>query len=177
MDKYDIYKDIAKRTNGDIYIGVVGPVRTGKSTFITKFMENFVVPNISDKFLKQIATDEMPQSADGKTIMTTQIKFVPANAVKVKFKNKCSASVRLVDCVGYFTDGATGHLEDGKPRLVKTPWSEKEMPFETVAEMDVMKITARIASVFVSAILFAIFCVRKNVPRRLIPSTSSFPRG
>ena len=140
MEKFDIYSDITKRTCGDIYIGVVGPVRTGKSTFVTKFMENFVVPNISDKLLKQIATDEMPQSADGKTIMTTQIKFVPANAVKVKFKNRSSASVRLVDCVGYFTEGATGHLEDGKPRLVKTPWSDEELPFEKVAEIGTRKV-------------------------------------
>ncbi len=140
MEKFDIYGDIAKRTGGDIYIGVVGPVRTGKSTFITKFMETFVVPNISDKLLKQIATEEMPQSADGKTIMTTQIKFVPANGVKVKFKNKLSANVRLVDCVGYFTDGASGHEEDGKPRLVKTPWSNKEIPFEEFAKIGTNKV-------------------------------------
>ncbi len=140
MERFDIYTDIAKRTGGDIYIGVVGPVRTGKSTFITKFMENFVIPNISDKLYKQIATEEMPQSADGKTIMTTQIKFVPSNGVKVKFKNKSTANVRLVDSVGYFTEGATGHLEDGKPRLVKTPWSEKEIPFEDVAEIGTNKV-------------------------------------
>lgn len=140
MEKFDIYTDIAKRTGGDIYIGVVGPVRTGKSTFITKFMENFVVPNISDKLHKQIATEEMPQSADGKTIMTTQIKFVPSNGVKVKFKNKSTANVRLVDCVGYFTEGATGHEEDGKPRLVKTPWSEKEIPFEEAAKIGTNKV-------------------------------------
>ncbi len=140
MEKFDIYTDIAKRTGGDIYIGVVGPVRTGKSTFITKFMENFVVPNISDRLQKQIATEEMPQSADGKTIMTTQIKFVPANAVKVKFKNKATANVRLVDCVGYFAEGATGHMEDDKPRLVKTPWSEKQIPFEQAAEIGTNKV-------------------------------------
>ena len=147
MEKFDIYGDITKRTGGDIYIGVVGPVRTGKSTFITKFMENFVVPNISDKLQKQIATEEMPQSADGKTIMTTQIKFVPANAVKVKFKNKASANVRLVDCVGYFTEGATGHFEDGKPRLVKTPWSEKEIPFEQAAEIGTNKVISEYSTI------------------------------
>ena len=101
MERYDIYNDIAKRTNGDVFIGVVGPVRTGKSTFITKFMDNFVIPNINNKLQKQIASDEMPQSADGKTVMTTQPKFIPANGVKVQFKNKSTANVRLVDCVGY----------------------------------------------------------------------------
>lgn len=140
MEKYDIYKDISSRTDGDVYIGVVGPVRTGKSTFITKFMEKFVIPNISNKLQKQIATDEMPQSADGKTIMTTQPKFVPANGVKVQFKNKVSANVKLVDCVGYFVDGAVGHEEDEKPRLVKTPWSEKEIPFEKAAEIGTKKV-------------------------------------
>lgn len=140
MEKYNIYKDIAARTGGDIYIGVVGPVRTGKSTFITKFMEKLVLPNISNKLQKQIATDEMPQSADGKTIMTTQPKFVPANGVKVQFKNKCTANVKLVDCVGYFVEGAVGHQEDDKPRLVKTPWDEKDIPFEKAAEIGTRKV-------------------------------------
>ncbi len=140
MEKYDIYKDIATRTGGDIYIGVVGPVRTGKSTFITKFMENMVIPNISNKLQKQIATDEMPQSADGKTIMTTQPKFIPANGVKVQFKNKSTANVRLVDCVGYLVDGAVGHEEDEKPRLVKTPWDDKEISFEKAAEIGTKKV-------------------------------------
>ena len=140
MENYNIYKDIACRTGGDIYIGVVGPVRTGKSTFITKFMEQLVIPNISDKLQKQIATDEMPQSADGKTIMTTQPKFVPANAVKVQFKNKASANVRLVDCVGYLVDGAVGHQEEDKPRLVKTPWNDNEIPFESAAEIGTKKV-------------------------------------
>lgn len=140
MDKYDIYKDIAARTSGDIYVGVVGPVRTGKSTFITRFMEKVVLPNISGKLQKQIATDEMPQSADGKTIMTTQPKFVPSNAVKVQFKNKATANVRLIDCVGYLVDGVVGHEEDGKPRLVKTPWSEKEIPFSKAADIGTKKV-------------------------------------
>ena len=140
MEKYDIYKDIAVRTGGDIYVGVVGPVRTGKSTFITKFMEKLVIPNISSKLQKQIATDEMPQSADGKTIMTTQPKFIPSNGVKVQFKNKSQANVRLIDCVGYLVDGAVGHVEDDKPRLVKTPWSEKEIPFEKAAEIGTKKV-------------------------------------
>ena len=140
MERFDIYNDISHRTGGDIYIGVVGPVRTGKSTFITKFMEKLVLPNINNKLQKQIATDEMPQSADGKTIMTTQPKFVPANAVKVQFKNKASANVRLVDCVGYLVDGAVGHEEDEKPRLVKTPWDDKEIPFEKAAEIGTKKV-------------------------------------
>lgn len=140
MEKYDIYKDISSRTGGDIYIGVVGPVRTGKSTFITKFMEKLVLPNINNKLQKQIATDEMPQSADGKIIMTTQPKFVPANGVKVQFKNKASANVRLVDCVGYLIDGVSGHTEDDKPRLVKTPWSQEEIPFEKAAEIGTRKV-------------------------------------
>ncbi len=140
MEKYDIYEDISKRTNGDIYVGVVGPVRTGKSTFISKFMDLLVLPNISNKLHKQIATDEMPQSAAGKGIMTTQPKFIPANAVKVQFKSKATANVRLVDCVGYLVDGATGHVEDDKPRLVKTPWSDEEIPFEKAAEIGTKKV-------------------------------------
>ncbi len=140
MEKFDVYRDIATRTCGDIYIGVVGPVRTGKSTFITKFMEKLVIPNINNKLQKQIATDEMPQSADGRTIMTTQPKFVPANAVKVQFKNKATANVRLIDCVGYMVDGAVGHEEDDKPRLVKTPWDDKELPFEKAADIGTKKV-------------------------------------
>ncbi len=140
MDKFDIYRDISERTGGDIYLGVVGPVRTGKSTFITKFMEAFVMPNIGNKLQRQIATDEMPQSADGKTVMTTQPKFVPANGVKVQFKNKATANVRLVDCVGYLVDGVNGHEEDGKPRLVKTPWSDEDIPFEKAAEIGTRKV-------------------------------------
>lgn len=140
MEKYDIYGDISRRTGGEIFIGVVGPVRTGKSTFITKFTENFILPNIGNKLQRQIALDEMPQSADGKTVMTTQPKFIPANGVKVQFKNKVSANVRLVDCVGYLVEGATGHEEDGAPRLVKTPWSDTEMTFEKAAEFGTEKV-------------------------------------
>ena len=140
MEKFDIYKDISSRTNGDIYIGVVGPVRTGKSTFITQFMQKLVVPNISNKLHKQIATDEMPQSADGKMIMTTQPRFIPASAVKVQFKNKSTANVRLIDCVGYMVEGALGHEENDKPRLIKTPWDDKEIPFENAAEIGTKKV-------------------------------------
>ena len=136
MQNYDIYNDIAERTGGEIYVGVVGPVRTGKSTFVSKFMEKLVIPNISGKNKKQVATDELPQSAVGKTIMTTEPKFVPANAVNVQF-GKVSAKIKLIDCVGYLVDGAVGHEEDGQPRMVKTPWSSENIPFEkaiTLAE-------------------------------------------
>ena len=147
MERYDIYKDIASRTAGDIYIGVVGPVRTGKSTFISKFMQSFVIPNISNKLQKQIALDEMPQSADGKVVMTTQPKFVPANGVKVQFKNKATANVRLVDCVGYMVKGASGGEEDNKPRLVKTPWNDNEIPFEKAAEIGTQKVISEYSTI------------------------------
>ena len=140
MKKYDVYEDISSRTGGDIYIGVVGPVRTGKSTFISKIMNEFVIPNIDDKLKKQIATDEMPQSADGKMVMTTQPKFIPAEAVKVNLGKKSTANVRLVDCVGFLVDGAIGIEEDGKVRKVKTPWSKDEMPFEKAAEIGTQKV-------------------------------------
>lgn len=130
----NIYSDIAKRTNGDIYIGVVGPVRTGKSTFISQFIKRLILPHISDKQDKKRIVDEMPQSADGKTIMTSQISFVPNNAVTLTFDDKSSANFRLIDCVGYVVDGAEGLVEDGKSRLVNTPWSNDPMPFEQAAE-------------------------------------------
>jgi len=141
MPNYDIYNDIAERTSGEIYIGVVGPVRTGKSTFVSKFMEKTVIPNISGKNKRQVATDELPQSAVGKTIMTTEPKFVPANAVNVQF-GKVSAKVRLIDCVGYLVEGAVGHEEDGGPRMVKTPWSDDFVPFEKAAEAGTQKVIA-----------------------------------
>ena len=139
MDKFDLYSDIATRTNGDIYIGVVGPVRTGKSTFIKRFMENLVLPEISDENDKIRATDEMPQSAAGKIVMTTQPKFVPADAIKLSVGD-IRAKVRLIDCVGYMVEGAEGGEEDGKPRMVRTPWQEEEMPFEQAAEIGTQKV-------------------------------------
>lgn len=139
MISENIYKDIAKRSNGDIYLGVVGPVRTGKSTFITNFVNKLVLPNIVNKFERERSLDELPQSAKGKTIMTTQPKFIPANAVGINI-NDVQMKVRLVDCVGYMIDGAMGHIEENAPRFVKTPWSEEEMPFSTAAEIGTKKV-------------------------------------
>ena len=139
MQNYDIYNDIAERTGGEVFVGVVGPVRTGKSTFVSKFMEKSVIPHINGKNKKQVATDELPQSAVGKTIMTTEPKFVPAEAVSVSF-GKVSAKVRLIDCVGYLVEGAVGHEEDGGARMVKTPWSEELMPFAKAAETGTDKV-------------------------------------
>ena len=124
MDKYNIYKDIADRTHGDIYIGVVGPVRTGKSTLIKRFMEKLVLPNIENKYKRERANDELPVSGSGKTIMTTEPKFVPNEAVELTLKENVKFNVRMVDCVGYLIDGALGHEEDSTPRMVTTPWFE-----------------------------------------------------
>ncbi len=137
---YDIYKDISVRCKGDIYIGVVGPVRTGKSTFITKVLNSLVLPNVIDAFSKQRTIDEMPQSGDGKSIMTTQPKFIPNEAVKIRLKNDVEMNVRLIDCVGYLIDGVVGHTENNKPRMVKTPWSKEDMPFEKAAEIGTNKV-------------------------------------
>ena len=136
----NIYEDIAKRTQGDIYIGVVGPVRTGKSTFIRKFMENLVLPNIENEFKRERTQDEIPQSGSGKTIMTVEPKFVPADGVEIKIKDTVSLKVRMVDCVGYIVDGALGHEEDGRQRLVSTPWSPEAMTFEKAAEIGTKKV-------------------------------------
>ena len=140
MEKFDIYKDIAKRTGGDVYVGVVGPVRTGKSTFITRFTELIVAPNIQNKNKRKIAVDEMPVSGDGKTITTVEPKFVPAEAVKIAVKGKSVANVRLIDCVGFVVDGAIGDKENNEPRLVKTPWHTDAMPFERAAEIGTEKV-------------------------------------
>lgn len=140
MNNYDIYKDIATRCNGDIYIGVVGPVRTGKSTFITKVLNSLVLPNIMDSYSKERTIDEMPQSGDGKSIMTTQPKFIPNEAVRIRLENDAEMNVRMIDCVGYLVDGAMGHIENDKPRMVKTPWSREDMPFEKAAELGTNKV-------------------------------------
>lgn len=135
-----IYRDISKRTQGDIYIGVVGPVRSGKSTFIKKFMENTVIPNIDDIYIKERAKDELPQSGAGKTIMTSEPKFVPEEAVSLVFDNNSKCNIRLIDCVGYMVDGAIGITEDGAPRMVSTPWSDSEITMVEAAEIGTKKV-------------------------------------
>ena len=135
-----IYKDISERTGGNIYIGVVGPVRSGKSTFITKLMNELVIPSISDENIKERATDELPQSAAGKTIMTTEPKFVPENAVNIVFQDNVSMNVRLIDCVGYIVPSAKGYIENEAPRMVQTPWFDEEVPFNMAAEVGTHKV-------------------------------------
>ncbi|MGM9550699.1 MAG: stage IV sporulation protein A [Clostridia bacterium] len=136
----NIYTDIAKRGGGDIYIGVVGPVRTGKSTFIKKFMDKSVLPNITEEFKKERAIDELPQSAGGRTIMTTEPKFVPNEAVEISIGDNASFKVRLIDCVGYVVNSALGHSEDGIVRMVTTPWFEEDIPFDRAAEIGTEKV-------------------------------------
>ncbi len=140
MTDVGIYNDIATRTNGDVYIGVVGPVRTGKSTFIRKFMESAVLPNIKDANEVERAKDEMPQSAAGKTVMTTEPKFVPENAVNLTIGDNMAVRVKMVDCVGFIVPDAMGQIEDGNVRMVNTPWSETPMPFGDAAEMGTRKV-------------------------------------
>ena len=140
MEDLNIYKDIANRTDGDIYIGVVGPVRTGKSTFIKNFMDLLVLPNIENSYKKERARDELPQSAAGRTIMTTEPKFVPNEAIEIKIGDNLKLRTRLVDCVGYLVNNALGYMEDDVPRMVKTPWSSEEIPFEQAAEIGTKKV-------------------------------------
>ena len=136
----DIYSDIAQRTEGDIYIGIVGPVRTGKSTFIKKFMETLVIPNIQSDFRRERAIDELPQSAAGKTIMTTEPKFIPEEAVEVKLGDKARFNVRMIDCVGYIVPSSLGYIENEMPRMVMTPWFDEEIPFNMAAEVGTQKV-------------------------------------
>ncbi|MCL1936276.1 MAG: stage IV sporulation protein A [Defluviitaleaceae bacterium] len=140
MESFDIYKDIAERTQGDIYIGVVGPVRTGKSTFIKRFMDELVIPNIENTYNKERAKDELPQSASGNTIMTTEPKFVPAEAIEINLEKSVNFRVRLIDCVGYLVKGANGHLDGDTPRMINTPWSEEKIPFSEAAEIGTQKV-------------------------------------
>ena len=140
MTDNSIYRDIAKRTGGDIYIGVVGPVRTGKSTFIGRFLDTTVLPNIEDEYDRQRTVDEMPQGAAGKTVMTTEPKFIPDEAVLIKVDGGTELRIKMVDCVGYMVDGALGGDEDGLPRMIKTPWSDEPIPFRDAAELGTGKV-------------------------------------
>lgn len=140
QEQFDVYKDIKARTNGEIYIGVVGPVRTGKSTFIKRFMDLLVIPNIDDVHSKERAIDELPQSAAGKTIMTTEPKFIPKEAATINISDDTTVNIRLIDCVGYMVEGASGHIENEQERLVKTPWYDYEIPFTQAAEIGTKKV-------------------------------------
>ncbi len=140
MEQFDLYRDISERTNGDIYIGVVGPVRTGKSTFIKKFMEQYVLPLINDKYIKERSKDELPQSASGKTIMTTEPKFVPEEAIRVELGENINFKVRMIDCVGYTVPGAQGYEDENGPRMVSTPWYSHDIPFQEAAELGTQKV-------------------------------------
>lgn len=140
MDYFNVYKDIMARTNGEIYIGVVGPVRTGKSTFIKRFMNLMVLPNMENENERNRANDELPQSSSGKTIMTTEPKFVPNEAVEINVDDGISMKVRLIDCVGYMVNGAVGHIEGEEERLVKTPWFDYEIPFTKAASIGTKKV-------------------------------------
>ena len=140
MEERNIYHDISERTNGDIYIGVVGPVRTGKSTFIKRFMDTIVIPNIDGNYRRDRAIDEMPQSAAGRTIMTTEPKFVPEQAVTVNIEGNASFAVRMIDCVGYIVPSALGYVENDMPRMVMTPWYDEPIPFNMAAEIGTKKV-------------------------------------
>ncbi len=147
MSESNIYRDIAKRTGGDIYIGVVGPVRTGKSTFIQRFLDTAVIPRIENEYDKERTLDQMPQSASGKTIMTTEPKFVPDESVRINVGDGAEFNVKMVDCVGYMVDGALGAEEDGALRMVNTPWSEEPMPFAEAAELGTGKVIGEHATI------------------------------
>lgn len=140
MDKYDIYRDIAERTDGDIYIGVVGPVRTGKSTFIKRFMDLLVLPNMENENERERTKDELPQSANGRTIMTTEPKFIPNEAALIRLGDSVKLKVRMIDCVGYLVNGAEGHMDGDSARMVNTPWTDKPIPFVEAAEMGTEKV-------------------------------------
>ncbi|MCL2486493.1 MAG: stage IV sporulation protein A, partial [Oscillospiraceae bacterium] len=140
MEDTRIYQDIARRTGGDIYIGVVGPVRTGKSTMIRRFMDALVIPNISGKYQAERALDELPQASAGRTIMTTEPKFIPEDGVEINVDDTATLRVRMIDCVGYIVPSSLGYIEDNAPRMVKTPWFDEEVPFNMAAEVGTRKV-------------------------------------
>lgn len=162
MDKFDLYRDIASRTGGDIYVGVVGPVRTGKSTLIKQVMQQLVVDGIENPDDRERAIDEMPQSADGKTIMTTQPRFVPNEAVRVPVGDNIAVNLRLIDCVGYMVAGALGAEEDGKERMVSTPWAEETIPFSKAAEIGTQKVIKEHSTIALAVTTDGSFT---NIPR------------
>lgn len=147
MTSTSIYKDIAQRTGGDIYLGIVGPVRTGKSTFIKRFCELLVLPNIPADIYRERMIDELPQSAAGRTIMTTEPKFIPERGVKISLENNMDFKVRLVDCVGYIVPSSLGYIENDEPRMVKTPWFDEEIPFNMAAEIGTKKVISEHATI------------------------------
>lgn len=140
MEERNVYQDISQRTNGDVYVGVVGPVRTGKSTFIKRFMDTLVIPNIQDDQLLQRTVDELPQSSAGRTIMTTEPKFIPEESIEISLSANATLKVRMIDCVGYIVNSSMGYAEDDMPRMVKTPWSSEEMSFDEAAEIGTKKV-------------------------------------
>ena len=142
MNQFDVYSDIKARTRGEIYVGVVGPVRTGKSTFIKRFMELMVLPGMEDAHARERTRDELPQSSAGKTIMTTEPKFIPKEAAQISLEDGIDVKVRLIDCVGFMVEGAAGHIENDRERLVRTPWFEEEIPFTQAAELGTRKVIA-----------------------------------
>lgn len=140
MEGYNVYQDIAERSGGDVYIGVVGPVRTGKSTFIKKFMDMLVIPNIENTYQAERTRDELPQSAAGRTIMTTEPKFIPNEAIEINLGDNAALRVRMIDCVGYIVDGSLGYIEEDSPRMVNTPWFDHPIPFYEAAELGTKKV-------------------------------------
>ena len=140
MEETKIYKDIAERTGGDIYIGVVGPVRTGKSTLIKRFMDTLIIPNMTGKYRVERAVDELPQASAGRTIMTTEPKFIPEDSIEISVDETAAMRVRMIDCVGYIVPSAIGYIEDSAPRMVRTPWFEEEVPFNLAAEIGTRKV-------------------------------------
>ena len=140
METLEMLKDIGTRNNGDVYLGVVGPVRVGKSTFIKRFMEQIIIPEITNQEDKIRAQDELPQAGDGKTIMTVEPKFIPSNAISVKVDDELFVRIRMIDCVGYIIESANGYLEEGKMRMVKTPWFSDAIPFDEASKIGTKKV-------------------------------------